>query len=238
MRYDVAYAEPLLEGVLEKRYKRFLADVHLDDGRRMTVHCPNPGSMKSCSTPGSRIRISDSHNPKRKLRHTLEQIRSGRAWVCVNTMLPNPAVHAAVLRGGIGPLDGYDAVRREVGDGAGSRFDLHLTRPGEVCWVEIKNTTLREGREAQFPDAKTERGRKHLGALAARVAAGERAVQLFTISRADVDRFRPAESIDPAYATALRDASAAGVEILALRLRVRPGGIRVGDPIPVDLSPA
>lgn len=235
MGLDHTYAVPLTEGVLERRYKRFLADVVLDDGTRMTVHCPNPGSMLTVNAAGSRVRISDSLNPKRKLRHTLEQVKSGRAWVCVNTMLPNPAVHQAVLRGAIPELAGYPVVRREVDDGAGSRFDLHLSRPDEVCWVEIKNTTLKVGREARFPDSVTARGRKHLQGLAERVRAGDRAVQLFTVSRADVDRFAPAWDIDPAYATALCEAVNAGVEVLAMTLQVRPQGIRVGCPLPVQL---
>lgn len=236
MPWDHRYAEPLLEGRLLRRYKRFLADVRLEDGRELTVHCPNPGSMKTCSTPGSAVRISDSKNPKRKLPHTLEQVKSGRAWVCVNTALPNAIVASAVARGAIDALTGYPEQRREVSDGAGSRFDLHLAGAGPPCWVEIKNTTLKEGREARFPDAVTARGTKHLEALMARVRAGERAVQLFTVSRADVSRFRPAWEIDPLYAETLARAADAGVEVFARAVRVRPAGLSLGAALPVALD--
>lgn len=236
MPLDFAYPDPLIEGRLVRRYKRFLADVELADGEVRTVHCPNPGSMRGCSTPGARVRIRDSRNPKRKLRFTLEQVKSGRAWVGVNTMLSNPAVESAVRRGGVQSLAGYDDVRREVADGHGSRFDLCLTGPADRCWVEIKNTTLRVGREARFPDAVTARGTKHLAGLQALVAAGNRAVQVFTVSRADVEAFRPAWDIDPVYAEALGHAAAAGVEVLALAMRVRRDGLTVGAPIPVHLD--
>ena len=234
---DYRYPGPLIEGVLVRRYKRFLADVELDDGRVLTVHCANPGSMKSCAEPGRPVRISDSGNPKRKLRHTLEQIRMGRSWVGVNTAVPNPAVASAIARGAIPSLAGYPTLEREVPDGRGSRFDLRLGGDGRrPCWIEVKNTTLREGREAQFPDAQTERGRKHLAALATLAEAGDRAVQLFVVSRADVDTFRPAWSIDPAYGAALTDATRRGVEAIAVRARYTPRGARLDDEVPIRLE--
>lgn len=230
---DYRYAEPLAEGVLVRRYKRFLADVELDDGSVLTVHCANPGSMKSCSEPGRRVRISDSGNPKRKLRHTLEQIRMGRTWVGVNTAVPNPAVAAAVERGAIPSLAGYPRLEREVADGNGSRFDLRLSGRDRPCWIEIKNTTLREGAEARFPDAQTERGRKHLAGLAALAAAGDRAVQLYVVSRGDVRTFRPAWDIDPAYGAALGAAVDGGVEVIAVRARYTQRGARLDDELPI-----
>lgn len=237
MTLDHRYPEPLMEGVLLRRYKRFLADVRLADGRVLTVHCPNPGSMKTCSTPGSAVRVSDSHNPKRKLPHTLEQIKSGRAWVLVNTMLPNTLTASAIQRGAVASLAGYPTLRREVSDGDRSRFDVHLSGAGKVCWVEVKNTTLKEGREARFPDAVTARGTKHLEALSRLVERGDRAVQVFTVGRADVDGFRPAWDIDPTYAEALSAAVASGVEVLALSVRVRPQGLSVMGVLPVTLAP-
>ena len=236
MGWDHAYARPLEEGRLVKRYKRFLADIELADGSVLTVHCPNPGSMKSCSSPGSRVRISDSKNPKRKLRHTLEQIQIGRTWVGVNTAVPNPAVAAAIARGAIPGLDGYETIEREVPDGRASRFDLRLLGSGAPCWIEVKNTTLREDGEARFPDAKTERGRKHLGALAELVRDGARAVQVFVVSRGDVRVFRPAWDIDPAYAEALTDAVREGVEAIAIRARYDARGARLTDTLPIDLG--
>lgn len=235
---DYRYPGPLLEGTLLRRYKRFLCDVELPRGRRLTVHCANPGSMRGVSVPGRPVRIRDSGDPRRKLPHSLEQVRPGRAWVCVNTALPNRAVEAALRRGGIPPLSGRADIRREVASGLGSRFDLVLEHGGRRCWVEVKNVTLREGREARFPDAVTARGLRHLEELAALVRAGDRAAMVYFVGRADVDAFRPAWAIDPAYAEGLSAAADAGVEILPVRARVSRLGLSVGPILPYDLGHA
>ena len=237
MGWDHPYAAPLEEGTLVRRYKRFLADIERADGSVITVHCPNPGSMLGCAEPGLRVRIQDSGNPKRKLRHTWEQVRVGRSWIGVNTMIPNRAAAAALEQRAIGPLDDHIAVRREVDDGAGSRLDLLLEGGPRPCWVEIKNTTLRVGREGRFPDSVTARGLKHLAALSERVRAGDRAVQLFVVSRGDVQAFRPAWEIDPAYAAGLQEAHGAGVEVLAVRARIGLRGVSLGPVLPVELTP-
>ncbi|MDJ0522235.1 MAG: DNA/RNA nuclease SfsA [Planctomycetota bacterium] len=222
--------------MLIRRYKRFLADVRREGGSELTVHCANPGSMSTCSSPGSRVRIRDAGNPKRKLSHDLEQIRAGRAWVCVNTAVPNRVVGAALRAGRIPGLDGYETVRAEVPDGDGSRFDFLLSSGGSRCWVEVKNVTLKRGREARFPDAVTERGLKHLQALERHVGAGDRAVMLYFVGRADVSSFRPAWEVDPAYAEGLERAAAAGVEVLPIRAVVTPVGVGVGLLLPYHLG--
>lgn len=236
MRFTKAF----VEGTLVRRYKRFLADVELDDGARLTVHCPNPGRMTSCSDPGSRVLISDSGNPRRKLRHTLEMVRMGRIWVGVNTAVPNDAVAAFVEAGKIPELDGYGELRREVvyGVDGRSRIDLRLRDPsGERpdAYVEIKNTSLRIGDHGAFPDAVTERGRKHLRDLAGVVADGERGVIFFFVGRADCRRFRPADEVDPAYGETLREVVDAGVEALAYRMRYTRRAVDIVDRLPVDL---
>jgi len=235
---DYRYPSPLEEGVLLRRYKRFLADVRLDDGRELTVHCANPGAMTTCSTPGSRVRVRAARHPKRKLSHNLEQVRSGRAWVQVNTALPNAAMAAACRRHAIPGLPEAMHVRREVADGHGSRLDLRLDGSAGRCWIEVKSVTLRVGREARFPDAVTARGLKHLGSLERLCAAGDRAVMLFLVGRADVDRFRPAWEIDPAYAEGLGRAHAAGVEIIVVRAHVTRLGFGAGLILPYDLDHA
>lgn len=237
MPLDFRYPHPLIGGTLIKRYKRFLADVTLPDGTELTVHCPNPGAMTSCSDPGSAIRISDSHNPKRKLRYTLEQIRMGRSWVCVNTQVPNPAVEHAIRRDALPQLTGYPTIRREVADGKGSRLDLLLERDEDRCWIEVKSTSLRVGREARFPDAVTVRGRKHLEGLTEHALAGDRAVQVFLVGRGDVASFRPAWEVDPDYARALQEAQAAGVEVLPVQARVTARGITLHRLLPYALEP-
>ncbi|MEO1088423.1 MAG: DNA/RNA nuclease SfsA, partial [Acidobacteriota bacterium] len=221
------WTKPLTDATLVSRYKRFLADVRLADGSVLTVHCPNSGRMLTCSEPGRPVLISDSGNPKRKLRFTLEAIRMGRIWVGVNTANPNRAVEGFVRRGRIPELAGYGGLRREVpyGEGNRSRIDLLLEEPGRrPCYVEVKNNTFRtEGPAgdgyAAFPDAVTERGRKHLMDLAARVEAGDRAVLFYFIGRSDCRRVRPADEIDPLYGETLREVASQGVELLAYRMR-------------------
>ena len=228
---------PTLEGRFLRRYKRFFADVELPDGSVVTAHCPNTGSLLGCLEAGRRAILRDSQDPRRKLRYVFQAIEVGRTLVNVDTSLPNRVVYEALLAGELPELAGYDDVRREVAYGEGSRIDLLLARrrSRKLCYVEVKNTTLAEGRTALFPDAVTERGRKHLHELEGVVAQGHRAVQLFFVSRADVRRFVPADAIDPAYAEALRRAARAGVEVLAYSARVRPGTLQVHRRLPVEL---
>ena len=229
---------PTLEGRLLQRYKRFLADVELDDGTVVTAHCPNTGSLLGCKEPGSRVVLRDSQDPRRKLRYTFQSIRVGRSLVNVDTALPNAVVADAVARGAVPELAGYASLRREVAYGRGSRIDLLLENEGRPrCFVEIKSTTLARGRTALFPDAVTERGRKHLGELADAVRAGDRAVQFFFVSRGDVARFAPADDIDPDYGRALRAAAEAGVELLAYSARVRPDRLELARRLSIELPP-
>lgn len=233
--------EPPVRGRLLKRYKRFLADVELKDGTVVTAHCPNTGSLLGCVDPGNPVILRHSDDPKRKLAYTFQAVRVGGTWVNVHTGLPNALVAEAVEKGRVPELAGYDTARREVKYGKSSRIDLLLERAGELeverCYVEVKSTTLALGGVGLFPDAVTERGRKHLGELAAMVAEGHRAVQLFVVSRDDVRRFRPADHIDPAYGTALREAADAGVELLAYTTRVLPSSLVLDRRIEVELAP-
>ena len=230
------YPSDLIDGILLRRYKRFLADVQLDDGSPLTVHCANPGAMSSCSDPGTPVRISDSGNLKRKLPHSLEQVRPGRSWVCVNTARTNAVVGAAIEAQAIEALRGYRTLRREVSDGHQSRLDFLLEGDRGRCWVEVKNVTLRVGPEAQFPDAVTERGLKHLNALMDLKSGGDRAVMVYFVGRADVRRFRPAWAVDPAYAAGLQRAVEAGVEVVPVRGVVTRLGLSVGPILPYDLG--
>jgi sugar fermentation stimulation protein A len=230
--------EARLHGRLRRRYQRFFADVATEDGGTITVHCPNPGSMLGCATPGARVRCSTSDDPRRKLRHTLEMIRVGRAWVGLHTGRAN-AVAARVLDAGLVPeLAGYGEIRREVRVGEGTRLDFALSRrPGDrpSAYVEVKSVTLAEGRLALFPDSVTERGRRHVETLARLRRRGSRAFLLFLVQRADCDRVAPADAIDPAYGAALRSAARSGVEILALGARVTARAITVERRLPVAL---
>lgn len=237
---DHCYPVPVVEGVLVRRYQRFLADVALPGGEVFTVHCANSGSMRTCAEPGRPVRISDSGSSTRRLRWNLEQIRMGRSWVGLNTAVPNRAIEAAIARGGIPALRGYPSMRHEVvyGREGRSRIDLLLEDGERRCWVEIKNTSYRVGNEVRFPDSPTERGRKHLEELSDRARAGDRAVLVFFVNRPDVDVFRPAHEIDPAYGSGLARAVAAGVEVLPLRALLSAEGVRVGAGIPFRLDRA
>jgi sugar fermentation stimulation protein A len=233
----VRFSSPPLEGRLVRRYQRFFAEVELEGGERLVAHCANTGSLIGCQEPGSRVWLRDSGNAARKLRFTWQAVRVGRAWVNVDTSLPNRVVAEAVAAGAVPELAGYAGLRREVPYGLGSRIDLLLEdRARGTCHVEVKCTTYAVGSLALFPDAVTERGTRHLGELARLARAGRRAVQLFFVSRADVRGFRPAEEIDPEYARALRRAARAGVEVLAYRARVEARRLELADPLPIDLG--
>ncbi len=233
MRFDT----PPLEGRLRERYKRFLADVELPDGTLITAHCPNTGSLLGCKEPGSRAWLRDSGDPKRKLRFTWQAIEIEGNWVNVDTNLPNRVVFESILAGRVPSLTGYANARREVKYGTNSRIDVLLEDPDRApCYIEVKSTTLTDDRTALFPDAVTARGLKHLGELTQVVEDGARAVQFFFISRADVDVFRPADAIDPAYATALRRAADAGVEIEAWSSKVEALGVELDRKLELDLD--
>ena len=219
--------KPVLTGSLLKRYKRFLADVVLDDGTVITAHCPNTGRMTTCAEPGYRVALSDSGNPKRKYRYTWELVHNGDCWICVNTGRANEIAFEAVSKDWIPELAGYDEVIREQKFG-NSRFDLLLKTGENLCYVEVKNVTLlAEDGTYAFPDAVTERGRKHLNELIDVVNAGHRAVMLFVIPRSDGSGFRAAHEIDPKYAEALKNAAACGVELHAWQAEVSPDGLRL-----------
>ena len=234
------FPNPLISGTLIKRYKRFLADVQLDDGGEITAHCANPGSMMGLAEPGSRVWLSPSDNPKRKLKFSWELIEvdlgEGPALVGINTSHPNGLMAEAIGDGRIDELSGYGSLRREVKYGQNSRIDILLEDDAKApCYVEIKNVHLmRDAGLAEFPDSVTARGAKHLGELAQMVAEGNRSVMVYLVQRDDAKRFSLARDIDPKYAEAFDAASSAGVEALAYSCRLTPEGIEVDAPLPID----
>ncbi|TVP55194.1 MAG: DNA/RNA nuclease SfsA [Halomonadaceae bacterium] len=234
------FSPPLVPGTLIRRYKRFLADVTLDDGSTVIAHCPNTGSMMACCDPGSRVWLSPANNPKRKLAFTWELVQvADDALACIHTGRPN-AVMGDLLRAGLEPtLAGYRVQQAEVRYGSEkSRIDWLLSGHDSApqAWVEVKNVTLGEAGIAYFPDAVTLRGQKHLRELMACVAQGDRGVLLFCVSHTGVSEVRPADGIDPVYGQLLRQAVAAGVECYAWQLAITPEGMGPARSLPVVLS--
>ncbi|MCU0599837.1 MAG: DNA/RNA nuclease SfsA [Desulfobacterales bacterium] len=226
----------LSSGVLIKRYKRFLADILLDTGVIVTAHCPNSGSMTACCEPGRRVYVSCHNDPRRKLKYTWELIEMPSSLVGINTLVPNRLVFQSLKAGILPEFKSYDSVKQEVKVGGHSRLDIVMTRgQDETCYMEIKNCTLVVDGIACFPDAVTERGRKHLLLLRELASAGHRCVMFFLIQRMDAKIFKPADHIDPAYGRELRSADAAGVEILVYDVTLDLEKIRLGKALPYCL---
>ena len=236
-RASMDLPQPLVSATLLRRYKRFLADVRLDDGSAAVAHCANPGSMMGLQAPGSRVWLSRS-GPGRKLAYGLELVQADGTLVAINTINPNRIAVEAVRDGLVSGVAAEAALQREVVYGTeNSRIDLVATNPdGAASWIEVKNCHLmRQPGLAEFPDSVTTRGAKHLRELARLVEAGQRAVLLFIIQRGDCDRLAFARDIDPGYAGAVRAAAQAGVEVHALRCHVDITSVRAIAPVPVEL---
>ena len=225
-------SSPTEKATFIKRYKRFLVDVKLPNNKNLTVHCPNSGSMKGCLGPDWDVIISDSQNPKRKLQYTLEMLHNGTCWIGINTHLANRIVTEAIEQQNIPLLNGYSSIKNEVKYGQNSRIDILLEKEDQKCYVEVKNVTLVDDEGYYtFPDARTERGFKHLQELTEMVREGHRAVMFYLVQRSDGSGFRPAVHIDPAYAEGLKTAVNAGVETLVYRADVSPEEITVAEAV-------
>jgi len=233
------FPSPLIPATLLRRYKRFLADVVLADGEETTVHVANPGAMTGLAAPGTKVWLSKSDNPARKLTYSWElaevDFGSGMEFVGVNTGHPNALVAVAIAAGAIRELSGYGSLRREVKYGRNSRIDFLLEQEGKPrCFVEVKNVHLMRGRGlAEFPDSVTARGAKHLEELFAVAAQGHRAVMMFLVQIGSADRLALARDIDPNYGVAFDRARSGGVEAIAYRCSISPTEITVADAIPV-----
>jgi sugar fermentation stimulation protein A len=235
-REKMRWPEPLIQGRLVRRYKRFLADVALEDEGEVTVHCPNPGRMLGLDAPGAPVWLSRSARVSRKLPLTLELIEVAGGLVGINTMHPNRLVEEALREGLVPELAGYEKIRREVAYDRGCRIDFLLQGGGRPdCFVEVKNVHLKRTLGAEFPDTATARGVRHLGALGRQVEAGARAVVLYVVQRTDCADFRLAADLDPGYAAAAAAARAAGVETWCRACRITIDEIRLAGSLPVVL---
>lgn len=222
---------PLLAGILVKRYKRFFADIELETGELVIAHCPNTGPMSAISTVGSRVYISQSSDPKRKLKYTWEMIDVNGIWVGVNTSLPNKIIGAMLDRHLLKELEPYNLFKPEVGYGSEkSRIDFLLTdldpsSDNIRTYVEIKNTTWHDGNIALFPDTVTTRGQKHLRELISIIDLHTKSAIIYFINRSDCDYFKSGVAADPEYARLLVEAAAAGVKILPYRFHITPESV-------------
>ncbi|MEW5736818.1 MAG: DNA/RNA nuclease SfsA [Thermodesulfobacteriota bacterium] len=227
---------PLIMGTLRRRYKRFLADVALEDGSVVTAHCPNSGRMTGCSEPGRRVYLSRDARPGRKLAYTWQMIVMENGLVGVNTQVPNILVRRAVLSGCVPELSGFAEAESEVRVGEKSRLDLRFSGPGAApVLVEVKNCTLVEDGKALFPDAVTARGARHLAELTALSRRGLPCAVFFLVQRMDAESFGPADRVDPDFGRALRKAARAGVAVIAYDCLLDPTSVRLRNKLPVNL---
>ncbi|AYD00947.1 DNA/RNA nuclease SfsA [Neorhizobium sp. NCHU2750] len=232
---------PLIPATLVQRYKRFLFDAILEDGTEITGSCPNTGSMRGLTTPGSRIWLSEHDNPAgksrpaRKYRHVFEMIEADGEMVGVNTGMPNRLTEEAIRAGLVPSLAGYRTILREQKYGRNSRIDFLLKGDGlPDAYVEVKNVHFsRAPGLAEFPDTVTKRGAKHLEELGDMAEAGHRAVMIYLIQRGDCDRFSICGDLDPFYAAAFSRAKERGVEAYALKCDVTPAGIKPSKLVPI-----
>lgn len=230
------FPTPLVPARLIRRYNRFLADAVLDDGREVTAHCPNPGSMMGLKTPGLRIWLEPNDDPKRKLKWGWRVAElPDEHFSGIDTAVPNRVVKEALIARAIPELAAYGTVRPEVKYRQNSRVDFLLTEPGRPdAYVEVKNVHLRrEDDWAEFPDSVTTRGAKHLGDLSAMVGEGHRAVMLYLVQRTDCTRLKMAADLDPGYAGAFAAATQAGVEMLCYGTVVTPQEVTLAQRLPV-----
>ncbi len=243
MEVFVDFEYPLQQGLLLRRYKRFMADIETSEGGQLTLHCPNTGSMKNCNDAGSRVWYWDSGNPKRKYPHSWELVEVERQHLaCINTGRANKLVVEAIENGTVAQLQGYQCLRTEVKYGAeNSRIDILLEGDSGCCYVEVKNVTLlRDKGVGAFPDAVSARGSKHLRELVGEVEKGNRAVLLYCVAHTGIEKVVPADDIDPVYSQALRAAAVAGVEVFAYRTDINLSAdipsISLNHCLPVDLG--
>ncbi len=230
------FQSPLVPARLIRRYKRFLADCRLADGREVTAHCANPGSMLGLATPGAGIWLEPNDDPARKLKFGWRLVdHENGHFTCVDTAVPNRVLRQALGARAVAPLADYGGLRAEVGYGTGSRIDFLLREPGlRDVYVEVKSVTLnRRAGLAEFPDSVTARGARHLNELSAMVRAGHRAVMLYLVQRTDCDRLDLARDIDPAYGAAFDAARAQGVETLCFATAISPAGVELGQPLTI-----
>lgn len=225
---------PQLKAIFLGRPQRFLAEVAFPDGTRTIAYCANPGSLKGCLQPGSPVLLWDSAEPKRKRQYTWRAIELAGVWIGTDTQLANRLVEEALVQRLIPGLDLYVKLEREKLIEIGHRVDFLLTETKGFCFVEVKSATVVDKGVARFPDSITPRGLKHLEGLTRKAEEGHRVVLLYLIQRGDVESFSVNDAHYPAYGIAFRNAVAAGVETIALSVKVSTKGFGRPKILPVN----
>lgn len=233
----ITFPEPLVRGTLVKRYKRFLADIDLEEGGSITAHCPNSGAMQGLTDEGTPVWVSKSSNPSRKLPYTWQMAEVEGTFVGMNTANPNPLVEAAIRSGVIPEFQGYEHLRREVPYGKNSRIDILLEDPSHaLTYIEVKNVHWKRGTKVAFPSSVTTRGAKHMGELSDMVRQGHKAYVVYIVQRNDCDGFELAHDIDPHYGQETLKALESGVRALVYACDVNPNGIKISKRLNFDLQ--
>lgn len=230
------FTAPLIPARFLERRQRFLARVEFADGRRDWVHVPNSGALTGCNTPGQEVLLTREARPGRKTAYTWRFVKGEAGWICIDTLAPNRLVAEALAGGGLPGLPVPERVRAEVAIPAGSRLDFVLEVGKKLLFLEVKSVTWVEDGVALFPDGVTSRGRRHLAHLQELAAQGHAAVNVFVVQREDARMLRPAAAIDPAYAEALADAAAGGVQLLVLQEKIAPPEITLASLLPIALT--
>ncbi|GAB7218414.1 DNA/RNA nuclease SfsA [Vibrio comitans] len=231
------FSPPLQSGTLIKRYKRFLADLSLDNGSELTIHCANTGAMTGCAEPGNKVWFSTSDNPKRKYPNSWEltETKAGHR-ICVNTIRANALAIEGIKEGVIQELSGYEELKTEQKYGSeNSRIDVLLRSQNKAdCYIEVKSVTLLSNDEGlgQFPDAVTTRGQKHLRELIEITKSGQRAVLLFIVLHSGIEKISPATHIDEHYSTLLKQAQKSGVEVLCYNTDLSVDQMKISRKLP------
>ena len=221
------FTKPLIKGKLIKRYKRFFTDVKLDK-EIITAHCPNTGSMRGLLDEGNEVFVSKNDNPKRKLKYTLEIIKVKKNLIGVNTHFANKIAYHGLSNNLIKEISDNDSIKPEVFFGKETRFDFLVEKNKQKIFVEVKNVTLfREKKVAEFPDAVTSRGSKHLKALIEAIKKGYKTYLLFLVQIEGVENFKIAKDIDKVYYENYLLAKKAGVKFLAYRCKINSKEIKI-----------
>ena len=233
--FGMQFKTNLIKGKLLKRYKRFLADIILEDGTEVVSHCPNPGSMMGLATAGTTVWLEPNNDPKKKLKYGWRLVEYKNQMICIDTSIANIVIKEALEKKEIPELS-YQGFKPEVKYSDNSRIDFLLTSPSQQTYLEIKSVTLmREKGLAEFPDSITKRGSKHLEDLSKMVTSGHKAVLLFLCMRNDVDRVRIAADLDIIYSASTKAALKSGVQLICYDTQVTRFGVRLGKPIVVEI---